>query len=180
MVGTTLPFGPTAGLNFQPLTASMAFSSNPRPGPFTTEMLMARPSGVMVTCNTTVPWYLALRASSEYCGIGQYKQIGTPTPFTPARNAPPPVPPPSPGPRPPPVPLPIPVPLPGSSESEYAEASGSPKVDMFGLDTFKSGGPNRAGSMASFGFRFCIFTCGGVNCVHLNLGNLPLFTGVMV
>jgi hypothetical protein len=49
IVATGLPPGPTAGLNFQPLTASMAFSSKPSPGPFTTEMLMARPSVVMVT-----------------------------------------------------------------------------------------------------------------------------------
>src|ERR1700736_3113511 len=154
MVGTIFPFGPTAGLDFQPLTASMAFSSKPRPGPLTTEMSMARPSGVIVTFKTTVPWYLALRASSEYCGIGQYKQIGTPTPFTPARNAPPPVPPPSPEPRPPPVPLPMPVPLPWPSESEYAEASGSPYVDMFGLGTFKSGGPSSEGSIANLGFGF--------------------------
>src|ERR1700680_1207675 len=180
MVATTLPFGPTAGLNFQPLTASMAFSSKPRPGPLTTEMSMARPSGVIVTFKTTVPWYLALRASSEYCGIGQYKQIGTPTPFTPARNAPPPVPPPSPGPRPPPVPLPIPVPLPCPKESERADASGSPKVDILGLGTFKSGGPSREGSMASLGCSFSILICGGVNCVHLNFGNLPLLGGVRV
>src|ERR1700682_3894203 len=180
MVATTLPFGPTAGLNFQPLTASMAFSPKPRPGPLTTEMSMARPSGVIVTFKTTVPWYLALRASSEYCGIGQYKQIGTPTPFTPARNAPPPVPPPAPGPRPPPVPLPMPVPLPCPRDSEYALASGSPNVERFGLGTFKSGGPSSAGFIASCGFRFWIFTCGGVNCVHLNFGSFPLFTGVMV
>src|SRR6266849_1202525 len=55
IVATTLPLGPTAGLNFQPLTASIAFSSSPRPGPFTTEMLTARPSVVIVTCSTTVP-----------------------------------------------------------------------------------------------------------------------------
>src|ERR1700730_6714742 len=149
IVGTGRPLGPTAGLNFQPFTASMAFSSSPSPGPFTTEMLTARPSVVMVTCRTTVPWYLALRASSEYCGIGQYRQIGTPTPFTPARNAPPPVPPPSPGPRPPPVPLPIPVPLPCPRESESAEASGSAKVDILGLGTFKSGGPSSEGGLAN-------------------------------
>src|ERR1700675_1557946 len=55
IVATTLPFGPTAGLNFQPFTASIAFSSSPRPGPLTTEMLIARPSCVIVTCRTPVP-----------------------------------------------------------------------------------------------------------------------------
>ena len=49
IVATGLPLGPTAGLNFQPFTASIAFSSSPRPGPFTTEIFTARPSVVIVT-----------------------------------------------------------------------------------------------------------------------------------
>src|ERR1700676_743478 len=105
---------------------------------------------------------------------------GDPTPFTPARNDPPPVPPPSPGPNPPPVPLPIPVPLPCPKDSEFPLANGSPNVGRFGLfSTFKSGGPSSEGSIGSFGFSKG-FTCGGVNCVILNFGSLPLFTGVSV
>src|SRR6266403_53653 len=107
-------------------------------------------------------------------------QTGEPTPFTPARNMPPPVPPPSPGPRPPPEPLPIPVPLPFPRESVTPLASGSPKFAILGLGTFKSGGPSRDGSMASLGFRFSIFAWCGVNCVHLNLGSFPFDVGVRV
>src|SRR5215475_14422201 len=102
-----------------------------------------------------------------------------PTPFTPARNAPPPVPPPSPGPSPPPEPLPMPVPLPWPNESEFAFAIGSPNVGKL-LFIFKSGGPSSEGSIASFGSGLIGFTCGGVNCVYLNFGTLPLFTGVSV
>src|SRR4029077_4902478 len=36
------------------------------------------------------------------------------------------------------------------------------------------------GSIASFGSRFSIFACGGVNCVHANLGSLPFEVGVSV
>src|SRR5882724_8532260 len=117
-------------------------------------MFVARPSVVIITSSTTTPWYFALRASSEYCGSGQYKQLGIPTPFTPARNAPPPVPPPSPGPSPPPEPLPIPVPLPCPNDSLTPLASGSPKVGALMLDTLKSGGPSRDGSMGSLGLGF--------------------------
>src|SRR6266852_1044511 len=106
--------------------------------------------------------------------------IGEPTPLTPARNKPPPVPPPSPGPRPPPEPLPIPVPLPFPRESVTFFASGSPKFAILGLGTFKSGGPSSEGSIASLGFGFTILACGGVNCVHWNLGSLPLEVGVNV
>src|SRR6266478_3104631 len=105
---------------------------------------------------------------------------GTPTPFTPARNEPPPVPPPSPGPKPPPEPLPMPVPPPLPRESVTLFANGSPKFAIFGLGIFKSGGPNSDGSIASLGARFSIFACGGVNCVHLNLGSFPFDVGVRV
>src|SRR5439155_3225908 len=107
-------------------------------------------------------------------------QLGMPTPFTPARNAPPPVPPPSPGPRPPPEPLPMPVPLPCPSDSLTPLARGSAKVGALILETFKSGGPSRDGSIGSLGFGFWIVICGGVNCVHWNFGNLPRFTGAVV
>src|ERR1051325_10233501 len=107
-------------------------------------------------------------------------QLGIPTPLMPARKAPPPVPPPSPGPRPPPEPLPIPVPLPCPSDSLAPLASGSPKVGALILETLKSGGPSREGSVGSLGLGFWIFTCGGVNCVIWNLGSLPRFTGAVV
>ena len=51
---------------------------------------------------------------------------------------------------------------------------------MLGLGIFKSGGPSNDGSIASFGARFSIFACGGVNCVHLNLGSFPFVVGVSV
>src|SRR5262245_39619764 len=54
-VGTGLPLGPMAGLHFQVRTASIAFSSRPMPGPFTTERLVTRPSRVMMPCRTTMP-----------------------------------------------------------------------------------------------------------------------------
>src|SRR5258708_36539489 len=59
IVATTLPLGPTAGLNFQPLPALIALSSSPRPEPFTTEMLPARQSVVLFIRRTTVPCNLA-------------------------------------------------------------------------------------------------------------------------
>src|SRR4029077_5430317 len=59
-------------------------------------------------------------------------------------------------------------------------ASGSPKFAALRFGTFRSGGPSNDGSMASLGSGFWIFTWGGVNCVHWNLGNLPLLTGVRV
>src|SRR5271168_2261269 len=108
-------------------------------------------------------------------------QLGTPYPASPALYTPPPVPPPSPGPTPPPEPLPIPVPfpdpipfpLPGPFESFTVFASGSPQLDIFGLGNFKSGGPSTVGVAANFGFSGG-FTLGGVICVRLNLGTLPL------
>src|SRR5882724_11731715 len=74
----------------------------------------------------------------------------------------------------------MPVPFPFPRESVTLLASGSPKFAIFGLGTFKSGGPSSEGSIASLGFRFSIFACGGVNCVHLNLGSLPFEVGVSV
>src|SRR5580704_7611176 len=111
---------------------------------------------------------------------------GTPTPFTPARNTPPPVPPPSPGPKPPPVPLPIPPPSPepipppppGPFDIFTVDASGSPKLFKLLFATFKSGGPSRLGSIGSFGFGFLIVAEGGVNCVIANFGARPLVAGI--
>src|SRR5215470_11654786 len=112
-------------------------------------------------------------------------QLGMPTPFTPARNAPPPVPPPSPGPRPPPEPLPIPppspvpipLPPPGPLDMLTEAASGSPKFDRLLLAIFRSGGPKSEGSMGNLGCGFLITAVGGVNWVMLNFGALPLVGG---
>src|SRR5208283_4552001 len=109
-----------------------------------------------------------------------------PTPLTPALNAPPPVPPPSPGPSPPPLPLPMPPPSPepmpppppGPLDMFTTAAMGSPKLERFGLATFKSGGPSSVGSIASLGFGFLITAVGGVNWVMLKRGALPLVAGV--
>src|SRR5712692_5971435 len=112
-------------------------------------------------------------------------QAGWPTPFTPARNIPPPVPPPSPGPRPPPEPLPMPPPWPvpmpppppGPPEKLTEAASGSPMLLSAGLLTFKSGGPRSEGSIGSLGFGFLIVATGGVYCVHWNFGARPFVGG---
>src|SRR6516162_7657013 len=112
-------------------------------------------------------------------------QLGRPTPFTPAWNAPPPVPPPSPGPRPPPLPLPIPPPSPvpipppppGPFDMVTVAASGSPKFCNGGFATFNSGGPRSVGSMGSLGSGFLITAVGGVNCVMLKRGARPLVAG---
>jgi len=45
---------------------------------------------------------------------------------------------------------------------------------------FQVRGPQQRRIHRSFGFGFTGFTCGGVNCVILNFGSLPLFTGVSV
>src|SRR5215467_10774338 len=110
---------------------------------------------------------------------------GWPTPFTPARNSPPPVPPPEPGPSPPPEPLPtpppVPVPIPPPPPSPFdmftEAARGSPRLLRAGLLTFRSGGPSSEGSIASLGFVFLIVTVGGMNCVHWNFGALPFVGG---
>src|SRR2546426_8647438 len=52
-----------AGLNFQVWTASIAFSSSPRPSGFTTRKSVTFPWASTTIHKTTVPWYLALRAS---------------------------------------------------------------------------------------------------------------------
>src|SRR5208283_1786609 len=114
------------------------------------------------------------------------KQVGEPTPFTPARNTPPPVPPPSPGPSPAPLPLPIPPPSPepmpppppGPFDMVTEGASGSPKLESAGLLIFNSGGPKSVGSIGRMGFGFLITAVGGVNCVIANRGALPLVAGI--
>src|SRR3974390_1837851 len=146
---------------------------------------VTRPSTVTTASTSTTPEYFALRASSEYGGLGMEKQLGEPTPLTPARNAPPPVPPPSPGPRPPPLTLPMPPPLPGPMPPPLpgpfdmvTEAeSGSPKFDRFGFATFSSGGPSNVGSMGSLGSGFLMTAVGGVNCVMEKRGARPLVAG---
>src|SRR6202790_5626668 len=112
---------------------------------------------------------------------------GEPTPFTPARNAPPPVPAVSPGPRPAPLPLPMPplVPIPtpppppGPPDIVTAPAIGSPTFGSGGFAIFSSGGPRSVGSIGSLGARFLIVTSGGVNCVYANFGAGPLVGGVI-
>src|SRR5215831_8296807 len=121
------------GLNFHFFTASIAFSSRPRPKLCKTRMFTARPLGSTWTYSSTVPWYFALRASSEYSGSILVRSWGAVTP-PPTRNTPPPTPPPSPGPKPPPLPgptpppepLPMPPPDPGPFEGGPIFAKGSP------------------------------------------------------
>src|SRR5271163_1450444 len=111
-------------------------------------------------------------------------QAGIPYPPVPALNTPPPVPPPSPGPTPPPLPLPtpvpfpepIPLPLPGPFESLITFESGSPQLFIFGLGSFRSGGPKTVGVIARRAFGF-VTTLGGVNCVIANFGSLPRLAG---
>ncbi len=56
-------------------------------------------------------------------------------------------------------------------------ASGSPKLESAGLATFNSGGPSSVGSIGSLGSGFLITAVGGVNCVIVNRGALPLVAG---
>src|SRR5215467_6658549 len=100
-----------AGSNFHLFTASIAFSSRPKPRLRDTLRSRGFPSGPTIRLSTHTPWYFALRASSEYSGSGWKITLGALTP-PPTRNTPPPTPPPRPSPTPGPVPTPIPPPLP--------------------------------------------------------------------
>src|ERR1041385_983804 len=71
-----------AGLNFHCLTASMAFSSSPLPRARATLIFATLPSGSICTFSSTVPWYFAARASSEYSGSTFVINTGAETPLT--------------------------------------------------------------------------------------------------
>src|ERR1039457_3599308 len=162
----------------------MAFSSRPSPRLCCTRMLMALPLGSTSIYSSTVPWYLALRASSEYSGSFLKSRTGAVTP-PPTRYTPPPTPPPSPGPNPPPLPEPtpppepepIPPPEPGPFEGGPNLASGSPYWAIFTFGMFTSGGAMMVGSIGSFGFRLLNTCTGGVNCRGEIFGSLPLAAG---
>src|SRR5208283_3788699 len=117
-----------------------------------------RPSALTTSQSTTVPWYLALRASSEYSGSGAYSALGALTP-PPTRYAPPPYPPPCPGPTPGPVPeptpppLPLPMPPPNPVPLEGGPITldkGSPSAPIVG--SLISGGTTTVGVTTSLGF----------------------------
>ena len=180
-VATGLPRGADGRLELPALHGSMAFSSRPRPGPFTTEMLMALPSVVMVTCKHDRALILgfagfvgilrsravqahrnanAVHAGAKSAAASAAAFARTQAAAGAAANA---------------------RAIADAQANRTAlTASGSPNVPIVGLGTFKSGGPSSDGSIASFGVGFSILICGGVNCVHLNLGSLPLFSGVSV
>ena len=82
-----------AGSNFQVFTASIAFSSRPSPRLRATRISRGLPSGPTTSQRTQVPWYFALRASSEYSGSGWKITRGALTP-PPTWKNPPPTPPP--------------------------------------------------------------------------------------
>src|SRR6185437_2567926 len=71
------------GSNSQVLTFSRAFWSRPIPRLRTTFRLCGLPSGPMTAESVTVPWYLALRASSEKSGSGVNFATGGVTPISP-------------------------------------------------------------------------------------------------
>src|SRR5437868_15253736 len=131
-----------AGSNIHLRTASIAFSSRPSPRLRVTLMSRGLPSGPTISHRTQVPWYLALRASSEYSGSGVETARGALTP-PPTRKMPPPIPPPRPGPtpgpapeptpppEPDPIPPPDPVPFDGGPEGRCD--IGSPKVGTLAL-----------------------------------------------
>src|SRR5882672_7026121 len=108
--------------------------------------------------STTVPEYLALRASSEYSGSILKSTAGAVTP-PPTRYTPPPIPPPSPGPKPAPLPEPIPPPEPDPMpppdpvpfDGGPSLANGSPHTGILLFGIWTSGGPIRVGSIRSFG-----------------------------
>src|SRR5215469_9011315 len=150
-----------AGSNFHCFTASMAFSSRPRPRVRATRMSRGWPSGPTTSHNTQVPCNFALRASSAYSGSGVNTARGAETP-PPTLNTPPPIPPPRPGPTPGPSPEPTPPPLPepmpppdpvpfdGGPEGKWD--MGSPKLGRFDCASLISGGMTTVGSTASLGF----------------------------
>src|SRR3954466_15372541 len=119
--------------------------------------------------SSTVPLYLALRASSEYSGSTRNSTEGALTP-PPTRNTPPPTPPPSPGPNPPPLPdptpppepEPIPPPEPGPFDGGPILASGSPYCDMLTCGRLTSGGAIIDGSIVSLGLGLFTTAIGGV------------------
>src|SRR5579872_918877 len=124
--------------------------------------LMSRgwPSGPTISHSTQVPWYLALRASSEYSGSGVYTARGAETP-PPTRNTPPPIPPPLPGPTPGPVPeptpppepdpIPPPEPVPFEGGPAGITALGSPKLGRLLAARWTCGGTTTVGSAVSLG-----------------------------
>src|SRR5215470_10835584 len=132
-------------------------------------MSRGRPSGPTIRPRTQVPWYFALRASSEYSGSGEKIALGAETP-PPTRNAPPPMPPPWPGPTPgpspdptpPPLPEPIPppdpVPFEGGPEGRFD--IGSPRFGIFEA-MWICGGTTTVGSAVSLGLSLRTTTMGG-------------------
>src|ERR1017187_10267956 len=140
------------------------------------------PSGPTTNHSTPVPWYLALRASSEYSGSGVSSARGADTPL-PTRNAPPPIPPPCPGPTPGPDPEPTPPPLPdpmppplhvpfdGGPSGMFD--IGSPRFGIL-LASLISGGTTTVGSTANLGLSLRITTAGGASCCMESLGSFPL------
>src|SRR5690349_18706726 len=159
----------------------MAFSSRPRPRLRATLMLVALPLGSTSMYRRTVPWYLALRASSEYSGSTLKRSEGAVTP-PPTRYTPPPTPPPSPGPKPPPLPEPtpppepepMPPPEPGPFDGGPILASGSPHTFMFTLGSGEFSGAMMVGSISSLGFGLFTTAIGGVNCRSDGRGSFPL------
>src|SRR5208283_2003334 len=138
-----------------------------------------RPSALTTSQSTTVPWYLALRASSEYSGSGAYSALGALTP-PPTRYAPPPYPPPCPGPTPGPVPEPTPPPLPLPMPPPYPVPleggpitfdNGSPNCPTVG--SFNSGGTTTVGGTSNLGWSLRTTTAGGVIWSFANFGKAP-------
>src|SRR6476469_9204660 len=170
-----------AGSNLQFFTASRAFSSKPIPSERAILSSRGRPSGPTISHRTHVPWYLALRASSEYSGSGVNTARGAETP-PPTRNTPPPIPPPRPGPTPGPVPeptpppepepIPPPDPVPFDIGPLGMAALGSPKFGRL-AEILICGGTTTVGSTGNFGAGLRFTTTGGVNCSLANLGSLP-------
>src|ERR1051325_9352656 len=162
----------------------MAFSSSPNPKLLTTVILPAVPLVVTTMASSTVPWYLALRASSEYSGSGLSSGMGAVTP-PPTLYTPPPTPPPSPGPKPPPLPEPtpppepepMPPPEPGPFDGGPILASGSPHTFMFTLGSGEFSGAMMVGSISSLGFGLFTTAIGGVNCRSDGRGSFPLLAG---
>src|SRR5579862_1860136 len=139
------------------------------------------PSGPTISHSTHTPWYLALRASSEYSGSGVSRARGGETP-PPTRNTPPPIPPPRPGPTPGPVPDPTPPPLPEpipppppvpfDGGPEGTADIGLPMFGMFDAILIW-GGRTTVGSTGSLGLSLRITIAGGVICSIAALGSLP-------
>src|SRR5262245_55777882 len=121
----------------------------------------------------TVPWYRALRASSEYSGSTRYSITGgvippltwyAPSQHPPSVPSPPPGPFPFPSPR--PSPLPIPPPVPSPDDGGPTTPLGSPILERSSVRSIANCGATIVGSTINVGSGFFGGSAlGGTSCL---------------